>query len=210
MARYNLQPRHEEHTEFPYDAAKLNKLLLEGDENIKRESYLGFEWLKETTFVRPWEDVKFLRDNWSGPLILKGIQCAQDAEWALDFGVDGIVVSNHGGRQVDGAIPSLYALVNIMKSPKVREAQRTGKLTILFDSGIRTGSDVIKALALGAQAVLLGRPWLYGLMAGGQAGVEQVLKHTLADLDSNLSLAGYRSLGDIQGRGEHVVVKLDF
>lgn len=212
MARYNLQPKLDEHPEFPYDPAKLNKLLEEGDEKTKREAFLGFEWLKETNsgHFRSWEEVKLLRDNWTGPLILKGIQCAQDAEKAIDFGVNGIVVSNHGGRQVDGAIPSLYALVDIMKSPKVRESQKSGKLTILFDSGIRTGSDVIKAMALGAQAVLLGRPWLYGLAAGGQAGVEQVLQHTLADLDTNLGLAGYKTLADIQGKGEDVVIKLDF
>lgn len=97
-----------------------------------------------------------------------------------------------------------------MKSERVKEAQRLGNLTILFDSGIRTGSDIIKAMALGAQAVLLGRPWLYGLMAAGQSGVEQVLKHTMADLDTNLGLAGYKSLADIQRKGEEVVVKLDF
>ncbi|KAG6846474.1 hypothetical protein H0H93_013739 [Arthromyces matolae] len=97
-----------------------------------------------------------------------------------------------------------------MKSAKIKEAQASGKLTVLFDSGIRTGSDIIKALALGAQAVLLGRPWLYGLAAGGEAGVEQVLRHTLADLDTNLGLAGYKSLKDIQGKGDAVLTKLDF
>ena len=113
-----------------------------------------------------------------------------------------------------------------MKSTKVREAQRAGKLTILFDSGIRTGSDIIKALALGAQAVLrtltsllrlsidlmssqVGRPWLYGLVAGGQAGVEQVLQQTMADLDTSLGCIGYKSLAGIQGKGEEVLVKLN-
>ncbi|KAK2465283.1 hypothetical protein APHAL10511_002637 [Amanita phalloides] len=212
MARHGYQPVLDEHTEHPYDPVKMNKLLAEGDKKTKTDAFLGFEWLKETNpgLYRPWEDVKLLRDNWNGPLILKGIQCAQDAERALDIGVDGIVVSNHGGRQVDGAIPSLYALVNVMRSPKIRQAQKSGKFTVLFDSGVRTGSDIIKAIALGAQAVLLGRPWLYGLMVGGQAGVEQVLRHTMADLDANLGLAGYRSLEDIQGKGEDVVVKLDF
>lgn len=132
-----------------------------------------------------------------------------------------------GGRQVDGAIPSLYALGEIMKSAKVKQAQRSGAITILFDSGIRTGSDIIKALALGAQGVLcecsvflflpriaihaalVGRPWLYGMIVGGQAGVEQVIQHTLADLDTTLGLAGYRSLSEVQGKGEEIIRKLD-
>jgi len=212
MAKFSLQPTHGEHPEFPYRPAAMDQLVAGGDEKTKRDSFLGIEWVKETVSgeFRSWEDLRFLRENWKGPLVLKGIQCAQDAEKALDHGADGIVVSNHGGRQVDGAIPSLYALVNIMKSLKVREAQELGKFTILFDSGIRTGSDIIKALALGAQAVLLGRPWLYGLVVGGQAGIEQVLEHTIADLDTNLSLAGYKSLADIQGKGENVITKLDF
>jgi isopentenyl diphosphate isomerase/L-lactate dehydrogenase-like FMN-dependent dehydrogenase len=212
MAKFGFQPIHGEHPEFPYLPAKMDQLIVGGDEKTKRDSFLGIEWVGETVSgkFRSWEDLRFLRENWKGPLVLKGIQCAQDAEKALDHGADGIVVSNHGGRQVDGAIPSLYGLVNVMKSVKVREAQESGKFTILFDSGIRTGSDIIKALALGAQAVLLGRPWVYGLVVGGQAGVEQVLEHTIADLDTNLSLAGYKSLADIQGKGENVIMKLDF
>ncbi|KAF8635988.1 hypothetical protein AX15_000151 [Amanita polypyramis BW_CC] len=212
MARYGLQPMLEDHPEFPYDPAKVGRLHAEGDEKMLQASRLGVDWLKEfgSGIFRPWEDLKILRDNWKGPLVLKGIQCRQDAERALEHGVDGIVVSNHGGRQVEGAIPSLYALVDIMKSVKVREAQQSGKFTIIFDSGIRTGSDIVKAIALGAQAVFLGRPWLYGLMAAGQAGVEQVLEHTMSDLDSCLSLSGYKSVAEIQGKGEEVVIKLDF
>lgn len=212
MAKYNYQPITGERPEFPYRPEKMDQLIVQGDAKAKRDLFLGVEWLKETNsgHFRSWEHLQLLRENWKGPLVLKGIQCAQDAERALECGADGIVVSNHGGRQVDGAIPSLYALVNIMKSAKIREAQRSGKLTVLFDSGVRTGTDIIKALALGAQAVLLGRPWVYGLAAGGQAGVEQVINHTLADLDTNLGLAGYKTLADIQGKGEEVVVKLDF
>lgn len=211
MARYNREPIHER-PPFPYDTAAMDKAYLAGDEKVKEQVYFGQEWLKECNsgLYRDWEDLKFLRENWEGPLVLKGIQSVLDAEKAIDAGVDGIVVSNHGGRQVDGAIPSLYALENIMKSVKVKEAQKSGKFTVLFDSGIRTGSDIIKAIALGAQAVILGRPWLYGMIVGGEAGVEQVIRHTLADLDTNLGLSGYRNLGEIHGKGEEIITKLDF
>lgn len=115
-----------------------------------------------------------------------------------------------GGRQVDGAIPSLYALESISSSSVIREAKTTG-FTVLFDSGIRTGSDIIKAVAHGADAVLLGRPYIYGLTVGGQAGVEQVIKHTLAELDNALGLAGHQDLfRDVHGKAEHILQKLDF
>ncbi|KAJ7599927.1 oxidoreductase [Mycena floridula] len=212
MAKHGRQPITDHHPEFPYDPDKMNKLFEEGDEETKENVYLGFAWLNEAASgtYRSWDDLKFLRDNWDGPLILKGIQSVKDAEKALDFGVDGIVVSNHGGRQVDGAIPSLYALANIMKSPLVKEAQKSGKLTVLFDSGIRTGSDIIKAIALGAQAVFMGRPWLYAGVVAGQAGIEQVLQHTMADLDSTLGLSGYSSLAELHGTAEESLQKVDF
>jgi len=211
MGRYDKQPVHER-PEFPYDPAKTDRLFEEGDEKTRENIFLGMEWLKEANsgVFRDWEDLKFLQANWDGPIVLKGIQSVHDAERAVSSGVNGIIVSNHGGRQIDGAIPSLYALETIMKSSKVREAQESGKLTVLFDSGIRTGSDIIKAMALGAQAVLLGRPWVYGAIIGNQAGVEQVLTHTLADLHTTLGLAGYTSLSEIQGKGDAVITKLDF
>ncbi|KAL1704474.1 FMN-dependent dehydrogenase [Schizophyllum commune] len=178
---------------------------------VKDDIFLGSEWLAEITSgtFKGWDDLAFLRQNWDGPLILKGIQSVHDAETALLHGADGIIVSNHGGRQVDGAIPSLFALERIMRSDKIKEAQRSGKLTILCDSGIRSGPDIVKALALGAQAVLLGRPWLYGMIAGGQAGAEQVLQHTIADLDTTMALSGLRTVADIQGKAEDVVVRID-
>ena len=133
-----------------------------------------------------WQDLPFLREHWDGPIVLKGIVSADDARLAAGYGVDGIVVSNHGGRQVDGAIGALDALPGI--------AQAVGdQLTVLFDSGLRTGADVVKALALGAQAVLIGRPVLYGLALGGRDGVEHVLRCLLADLDLTLALSGYTS-----------------
>jgi lactate 2-monooxygenase len=129
-------------------------------------------------------DVPFLREHWDGPIVLKGIVHADDARAAVDAGVDGVIVSNHGGRQVDGAIGALDAL------PPVAEAVG-GQAGVLFDSGIRTGSDVVKALALGADAVLVGRPFLYGLALAGQVGVEHVLRCLLAEVDLTLSLTGY-------------------
>lgn len=155
MARYNLEPE-TAHPAFPYLPQKLDELSAAGDETVKKYEKLGAGWLAEVVSGRykTWEDLKFLRDNWDGPLILKGIQCVQDAELALHHGADGIVVSNHGGRQVDGAVSSLWALEKICKSPKILEAQTSGKFTILFDSSVRTGSDIFKALALGAQAIL--------------------------------------------------------
>ncbi|KAH9480377.1 putative lactate 2-monooxygenase PB1A11.03 [Psilocybe cubensis] len=209
MAKHGKEVTHE-HPVFPYDPAKIDKAFAAGDPKAREDVYLGSEWLKEANsgLYHSWEDLKFIRDNWEGPLLLKGIQSVHDAEKALEHGVNGIIVSNHGGRQLDGAIPSLLALEVIMKSQKVRAAQQAGELTVLFDSGIRTGSDIIKAMALGAQAVLLGRPWLYGSILAGQAGVEQVIRHTLADLDTSLGLAGYRNLAEIQGKGEEVIMKI--
>ncbi|GAB2553631.1 alpha-hydroxy-acid oxidizing protein [Kribbella endophytica] len=131
-----------------------------------------------------WDELSFLRDNWDGPIVLKGITSVDDAKLAAEHGVDGVVVSNHGGRQVDGAIASLDAL------PAIADAVGE-QLTVLFDSGVRTGSDAAKALALGAKAVLLGRPLLYGLALAGQAGVDHVLRCFLAELDLTLALSGY-------------------
>jgi lactate 2-monooxygenase len=142
-----------------------------------------------------WENLAFIRDHWSGPILLKGVQHPDDARRAADAGVEGIVVSNHGGRQVDGAIASLDALPAIVEAVGDR-------LDVLFDSGIRTGSDVIKAVALGAKAVLVGRPWVYGLALGGEAGVRHVLRCLLADLDLGLALSGNV---DLAGLGPHIL-----
>ncbi|KAJ7205172.1 oxidoreductase [Mycena pura] len=196
---------------WPYVAADVDARFRAGDAAVRDGVYLGAQWLEECNsgLFRSWEDLRFLRENWVGPLVLKGIQRVQDAEAALAHGVDGIVVSNHGGRQLDGALPSLYALAAIMRSPAIRAAQAAGRLTVLFDSGIRTGPDILKAIALGAQAVILGRPWLYGGIVAGQAGIEQVLRHTLADLDTSMALAGYTSLAEIHGRADEVLAEID-
>lgn len=139
---------------------------------------------------RHWSELDFLRRNWDGPILLKGIQHVEDARRAVAHGMDGIVVSNHGGRQVDGAVAALDTLPEIV-------AAVGDKLTVLFDSGVRTGADVFKALALGAQAVLIGRPYAYGLGLAGSAGVRHVLRSLLADLDMTLGLAGYRYLSEL-------------
>jgi lactate 2-monooxygenase len=137
-----------------------------------------------------WDDLAFLREHWDGPIALKGIQHADDARRAVDCGMDGIVVSNHGGRQVDGALASLDAL------PAIAHAVGD-RIDVLFDSGIRSGADVIKALSLGAKAVLLARPYAYGLALGGEAGVRHVLRCLLADLELTLRLSGHDSLAEL-------------
>jgi lactate 2-monooxygenase len=133
-----------------------------------------------------WDDLEWLREQTTLPILLKGILHGEDARLAVQAGVDGVIVSNHGGRQVDGAIGALDAL------PAVREAVGE-RFPVLFDSGIRTGADVFKALALGADAVCLGRPFVWGLALDGQAGVEHVLRCLLAELDLTLALSGYTS-----------------
>ncbi|WP_328548788.1 lactate 2-monooxygenase [Streptomyces platensis] len=134
--------------------------------------------------AKTWPDLAFLRENWEGPIVLKGILHPDDALRAADAGVDGVVVSNHGGRQVAGSVAAADAL------PRVVEAA-AGRLTVLFDSGIRTGDDIFKALALGAKSVLVGRPYAYGLGLDGQAGVEHVLRCLLAEFDLTLALSGH-------------------
>ena len=134
-----------------------------------------------------WDDLAMIRGATDLPILLKGILHPDDARSAIEQGVDGVIVSNHGGRQVDGAIGALDAL------PAVVAAVPDG-FPVLFDSGIRTASDVIKAVALGARAVLLGRPFIWGLAAGGEDGVRQVIRSLLAELDLTLALSGHRSL----------------
>lgn len=130
-----------------------------------------------------WDDLAWLREQTDLPLLVKGVLRGDDALRARECGVDGVIVSNHGGRQVDGAVAALDALV------EVREAVGSDAV-VLMDSGIRRGADVLKALALGADAVLLGRPYVYGLAVGGQAGVEAVIRHLMAETDLTLALAG--------------------
>ena len=137
-----------------------------------------------------WDDLAWLRRQTSLPIVLKGILAPEDARLAIDHGAAGVVVSNHGGRQIDGAIGALDAL------PAIVEAV-AGEAEVLFDSGVRRGSDVLKAVALGAGAVLVGRPYIYGLSIGGADGVREVLLNLMADMDLTLGLLGCRSFGEL-------------
>src|SRR3954451_18473127 len=145
------------------------------------------------TFSDPtvtWDRLAFLREHTGLPIVLKGINHAADARRAVDHGVDGIIVSNHGGRQVDGAIAALDALPDVV-------AAVPDDHPVLFDSGIRTGADVVKALALGARAVLVGRPYVWGLGVAGEAGVRQVLRSLLAEVDLTMGLSGLTALDQV-------------
>ncbi|MDG5821102.1 alpha-hydroxy-acid oxidizing protein [Natronococcus sp. A-GB7] len=137
-----------------------------------------------------WDDLSFLREHTDLPIVLKGVLHPDDATRAIECGMDGLIVSNHGGRQVDGAIPALEAL------PEIAEAVGDD-VPVLFDSGIRRGSDAVRAIALGADAVLLGRPYAYGLGIGGADGVEAVLRNFLADLDLTVGLSGCASVDEL-------------
>lgn len=137
-----------------------------------------------------WADLPFLREHWDGPIVLKGILAVEDARRAIESGMDGIVVSNHGGRQIDGSVTTLEVLPGIVDAVG-------GEIAVLFDSGVRTGAHLAVALALGADAVLIGRPFMAGLALGGQAGVEQVLRCLLAEFDLAVGLSGYASYREL-------------
>ncbi|MCX7992299.1 MAG: lactate 2-monooxygenase [Fimbriimonadales bacterium] len=143
-----------------------------------------------------WDDLDFLRQQTQLPILLKGLLHPDDAREAVRRGVDGIIVSNHGGRQVDGAIPALVALDAI--------AQAVGsEVPLLFDSGIRTGADALKALALGARMVGLGRPVMWALGIDGEQGVHTYLRNFLADFDLTLALSGHRNLSEVDRHSIH-------
>jgi isopentenyl diphosphate isomerase/L-lactate dehydrogenase-like FMN-dependent dehydrogenase len=137
-----------------------------------------------------WADIRRFKDAWNGPLIVKGILRADDARRAIDCGADGVVVSNHGARNLDGAIATIEAL------PDIAEAVR-GQATVLLDSGIRRGSDIAKALALGADSVLIGRAALYGLAIAGEAGVAHALGLLAHELDTVMAYLGCKELAEI-------------
>lgn len=138
-----------------------------------------------------WGDLAFLRSKTKLPIVLKGILCAEDARLALEAGVDGIWVSNHGGRQVDGSRTSLDALGEVVQAVQ-------GRAPIFFDSGVRAGADLFKALAMGATAVGLGRPFALGLAVAGEDGVAEVIENTLAEFDLSMAFAGCCDLEDVR------------
>ncbi|THU98860.1 FMN-dependent alpha-hydroxy acid dehydrogenase [Dendrothele bispora CBS 962.96] len=219
MALHNRKPMTDYEPPFPYlpneilARARGVKGTEEEQAKAKDDIYLGQNWLQASSGTcRRWEDLELVLKEWEGPVLLKGVQSVRDAEKAVEMLMKngregGIVVSNHGGRQVDGAIPSILALQRILASKKIQKARNPPpgsgqkKFHVLFDSGIRTGTDILKAVMLGADAVMVGRPYVYASIVSGQAGVEQVIKCLLADLETSMGLAGWDSLDEVRGKG---------
>lgn len=137
-----------------------------------------------------WQDLEWIRQHWPGPLIIKGILATEDAREAAERGADAIVVSNHGGRQLDSA-PSTISML-----PRIVEAV-AGRVEVLLDGGIRSGQDVLKAMALGAHACLIGRAWVYGMAARGEPGIDDILRIIRRELDIAMALTGTTSLAQI-------------
>jgi isopentenyl diphosphate isomerase/L-lactate dehydrogenase-like FMN-dependent dehydrogenase len=148
-----------------------------------------------------WTDIAWLRDRWPGKLVVKGLMAAEDARLAFDRGADAVVVSNHGGRQLDGAASTISRLPEIATACPGRD--------VLLDGGIRRGTDIVKALALGAAGVLLGRAYVWGLAAGGQAGVMKIIDLLAAEIDITLALMGISSIDELKRRGRAVIRESD-
>ncbi|MDO4998412.1 MAG: alpha-hydroxy acid oxidase, partial [Neisseria sp.] len=166
-------------------------------ENVKDASSL-FAWTAEQFDPRlSWDDVARIKDLWGGKLIIKGILEPEDAEMAVKHGADAIVVSNHGGRQLDGALSSIQALPNIVSAVN-------GQTEIWLDSGIRSGQDMLKAWAMGARGFLTGRAFLYGLGAYGEDGVRRALEILYKEMDITMAFTGVRNIHDVD---ENVLVK---
>jgi L-lactate dehydrogenase (cytochrome) len=137
-----------------------------------------------------WDDIAWVREHWNGRLVVKGVLDPDDARRAVEAGVDGVVVSNHGGRQLDSVPSSVRALPDVVDAIG-------GQAKVLVDGGVRTGLDVVKLVALGADAVLIGRAWAWAVAARGQRGVRHVLAVIKADIDVALALTGHTSIGDL-------------
>ena len=170
------------------DPVFCSRLGCKAEENPQKAIQLWAQVFSNTTLT--WKDVKWLREHTKLPVVLKGIQCGEDAKRAIEAGVDGVLVSNHGGRQVDGGIGALDALPSVVDA--VAE-----KAVVLFDSGIRHGADVFKALALGARAVLLGRLYMWGVAVAGEQGARDVVLNLIADFDLTMGLSGWKSCGEL-------------
>ena len=170
------------------DPVFCKKLGCKAEENPAQAIELWSKIFSNTTLT--WKDLAWLREHTKLPIVLKGIQCAEDAQRALDAGMAGVLVSNHGGRQVDGGIGALDALSPVVEAVK-------GKALVLFDSGVRHGADVVKALALGAKAVLLGRLYVWGSAIAGEQGVRDVVLNLIADFDLTMGLSGWKSCGEL-------------
>ena len=146
--------------------------------------------LAESAIV--WEDLKWIRQLWSGPIVIKGVLTAHDAQRAVDEGAAALVVSNHGGRQLDGLPATLRALPEVVSAVG-------GRTEVLMDGGVRRGTDIVKAICLGARAVLIGRAYAYGLAAAGEAGVSRAVEILRTDVERTLKLLGCRSIGELNG-----------
>lgn len=173
----------------PHDLGNISKYR---GEPTHLEDYIG--WLtKNFDPSISWKDLEWIRDFWDGPMIIKGILDPDDARDAVKFGADGIVVSNHGGRQLDGVLSSARAL------PAIADAVK-GDITILADSGVRTGLDVVRMIALGADSVMIGRAYAYALAADGQAGVENLLDLFKKEMKVAMTLTGANTIADISSK----------
>ncbi|MGH8678786.1 MAG: alpha-hydroxy acid oxidase, partial [Burkholderiales bacterium] len=137
-----------------------------------------------------WRDVEWFKAQWGGPVVLKGILSPEDATRAVEHGIDGVIVSNHGGRQLEGGVSAIVALPGVVDAVQ-------GSIPVLLDGGIRRGADVVKAIALGARACMIGRAWLYGLAAGGEAGVDRALTILREEIDLALALLGRPTLAEL-------------
>jgi isopentenyl diphosphate isomerase/L-lactate dehydrogenase-like FMN-dependent dehydrogenase len=157
--------------------------LVRSIDPIGKESIASYVDRELSNSAATWDELVWLRGIWKGPLIVKGILTAEDAKEALQRGADGIIVSNHGGRQLDSCPASIDALTHVVDAVG-------GRAEVFMDGGIRRGSDVVKAKALGANAVFVGRPWFWGLAVGGQEGVERMLEVFSDEIDRTLALLG--------------------
>jgi isopentenyl diphosphate isomerase/L-lactate dehydrogenase-like FMN-dependent dehydrogenase len=146
-----------------------------------------------------WDDLRWLRSKWPGKLLVKGVLDAASARRLVDEGVDAVIVSNHGGRQLDSAVPALAALPDVVDAVG-------GRIPVLMDGGIRRGTDVIKAVARGASACLVGRPYLWGLAVAGEEGVSQVIEVLQKEIDRDLALLGTPTITEVRGRAERFLV----
>ena len=161
--------------------------IAEGDDTMSHSAFINQHLINPSA---NWEDLQWVKELWKGPLLVKGIVTPEDALKAVDLGVDGIVVSNHGGRQLDGLPSAVRSMVDIVDAV----GNRTD---IILDGGIRRGADVVKAISLGAKAVMTGRSWIWGLAAAGQAGVERVYEILTQEIDQTLALLGRARLSEI-------------
>jgi isopentenyl diphosphate isomerase/L-lactate dehydrogenase-like FMN-dependent dehydrogenase len=189
-----MAPRVLPHPRWLLDAARdgfqldlVNASSLELDGTVMSSADALLYWLASPA---RWADFAWLREQWDGPIVAKGLLTADDARRAVDVGADAVIVSNHGGRQLDSVAPTMAALVEVV-------AAVGDRIEVLVDGGVRRGADVVKAVALGARAAMAGRAWAYGLAAAGRPGVDRVLALLRQDIDRTMRLAGAATVADI-------------